>query len=106
MSGEALTLEVAYALPARQTVLTVRIVAGATVSDALIASGIFELHPEARHAGMTVGIFGKIVGQDHQPRDGDRIEIYRPLIADPKATRHARVAKKRLAQEKPGNMRA
>ena len=101
-----LTVEVAFAVPVRQTLLTVRIAEGASVADALAASGIFELHPELQDPSIPVGIFGKVVARSHRPQDGDRIEIYRPLIADPKASRNARVAKKRLARENARNMRA
>jgi putative ubiquitin-RnfH superfamily antitoxin RatB of RatAB toxin-antitoxin module len=106
MNAALLTLEVAYALPGRQTLLTVRVAPGTSIGEALAASGIFELHPETRDAGVEVGVFGKILPRDHRPADGDRIEIYRPLIADPKASRNARVAKKRQARENFRNMRA
>jgi putative ubiquitin-RnfH superfamily antitoxin RatB of RatAB toxin-antitoxin module len=53
-----------------------------------------------------VGIFGQFVLHDHVLASGDRIEIYRPLVADPKASRHARVAKKRADRDSDRNMRA
>jgi putative ubiquitin-RnfH superfamily antitoxin RatB of RatAB toxin-antitoxin module len=101
-----LTVEVAFALPDRQTLLTVRVGEGASIGDALAASGIFELHPETRDAGIEVGIYGKILPRDHRPADGDRIELYRALVADPKISRSARVAKKRQARANSRNMRA
>ena len=101
-----LTVEVAFAAPGRQTLLTVRIPEGASVADALAASGIFALHPEVRDPSIPVGIFGKAVARTQRLLDGERVEIYRPLIADPKASRNARVAKKRLARENARNMRA
>ncbi|KTD58429.1 Persistence and stress-resistance antitoxin PasI [Legionella sainthelensi] len=58
---------------------------GATVSDALHASEIYEIHPETR--GYSVGIFSKQVSLAHVLKEGDRIEIYRPLILDPKESR-------------------
>ena len=100
------SVEVAYALPERQTLLRVSLPAGASVADALAVCGIHDLHPETRSPDIPVGIFGKVVPREHQPVDGDRIEIYRPLIADPKASRNARVAKKRLLRENARNMRA
>ena len=106
MTQRMLSVEVAYALPERQTLLQVRVPAGATVVDILATSGIYDAHPEARAPDLAIGIFGKVVAPDHQPNDGDRIEIYRPLIADPKAGRNARVAKKRLARDNSRNMRA
>lgn len=57
----------------------------ATVSDALNASGIYAIHPETR--GLPVGIFAKQVSLEHILKEGDRIEIYRPLILDPKENR-------------------
>jgi len=101
-----LAVEVVYALPARQTVLPVQVAQGASVADALVASGIFAVHPEASGADVPVGIFGRVVTRDHRVEEGDRIELYRPLVADPKASRNARVAKKRSARESARNMRA
>jgi len=101
-----LAVEVVYALPGRQTVLPVQVAQGASVADALVASGIFAVHPEASGADVPVGIFGRVVTRDHRVEEGDRIELYRPLVADPKASRNARVAKKRSARESARNMRA
>jgi len=101
-----LAVEVVYALPERQTLLAVQVAQGATVADALAASGIFAMHPEASGADVPVGIFGRVVSRDHRVEEGDRIELYRPLVADPKASRNARVAKKRSARESARNMRA
>ena len=101
-----LTVEVVFALPDRQTLLSAQVPQGASVADALVASGIFALHPEASGADVPVGIFGRIVSRDHRLADGDRIELYRPLVADPKASRNARVARKRSGRESARNMRA
>lgn len=61
---------------------------GETVLGALIASGIFETHPETKD--MLVGIFSKPVPLDTIVKDGDRLEIYRPLSLDPKEKRRLR----------------
>lgn len=106
MTRRMLTVEVAYALPERQTLLRLRVPSGTTVADVLVESGIYAAHPEAQAPDVAIGIFGKVVAPDHQPVDGDRIELYRPLIADAKASRNARVAKKRLTRENVRNMRA
>jgi uncharacterized protein len=106
MTGPMVALEVVYALPERQTMLSIRVHQGATVGEALAASGIFELHPETAGNEAPVGIFGHVVGRDHRVEEGDRIEIYRPLVADPKSSRNARVAKKRSGRENARNMRA
>ena len=106
MTGALIAIEVVYALPDRQTLLTVRVSPGANVGEALVASGIFVLHPETAGGEVPVGIFGRVVSRDHRVEEGDRIEIYRPLIADPKASRNARVARKRSGRESARNMRA
>lgn len=62
--------------------------AGMTVADALTASGIFERYPEARD--LPVGIFSKKVARDTCVRPGDRVEVYRPLLSDPKEKRRKR----------------
>lgn len=106
MFGATLPIEVVYALPGRQTLLKLRVVTGMTVGAALVASRIGSLHPEIDLVRQRVGIFGRFVGLDHVLETGDRIEIYRPLIADPKASRHARVARKRAERDSDRNMRA
>lgn len=106
MIGATLAIEVVYALPERQTLLRFRVDAGTTVGAALAASGIATLHPEIDLAQQRVGIFGHFVGREHVVAAGDRIEIYRPLIADPKASRHTRVARKRAERESDRDMRA
>jgi putative ubiquitin-RnfH superfamily antitoxin RatB of RatAB toxin-antitoxin module len=90
-----ISVEVVYALPGRQTVITLTIPPNASVSDAIRASGIAIKHPEIDADAGAVGIFGKQVSLDTQPLAGDRIEIYRPLEADPKQSRRARVRMQR-----------
>ncbi len=93
-SGKRLRVEVAYALPAEQVLLEVEVDEGATVGDAIGRSGIRDRFPELHVGPGHVGIFGRPVELDTPVRDGDRVEIYRPLIADPKQARRER-AKKR-----------
>lgn len=89
--SEHIDVEVSYALPDRQDVLKVRVPAGATVRDAIEASGILEKHPEIDLNGANkVGVFAKLTRLDTVLRERDRVEIYRPLIADPKAVRKKR----------------
>jgi len=85
-----LTIEVAYATPDKQVILAVYPQPGATVEECIKMSNVFELFPEIDLEQQKVGIWNKTVKLDAQPRDGDRIEIYRPLIADPKAVRKRR----------------
>ena len=106
MIGSTIRIEVVYACPKRQTLLKLDVASATTVGRALVASGILSLHPEIDLVKQRVGIFGQFVGHDHVLESGDRIEIYRPLVADPKASRHARVAKKRADRDSDRNMRA
>jgi putative ubiquitin-RnfH superfamily antitoxin RatB of RatAB toxin-antitoxin module len=90
MSDAKMNVEVIYALPERQPLLRVQLAEGATVEDAIRASGVLEVFPEIDLARNKVGIFSKLVKLDEKVRDRDRVEIYRPLIADPKEVRRKR----------------
>ncbi|HSD59677.1 MAG TPA: RnfH family protein [Burkholderiales bacterium] len=83
-------VEVVYALPDAQTLLALAVPAGSTASDAVRLSGILEKHPEIVLATAKLGVFGKHVKADAPLRDRDRVEIYRPLVADPKEVRRRR----------------
>jgi len=86
-------VEVAYALPKEQIVRVVEGEPGMTVQQAIERSGILELHPEIDLSATKVGVFGKATKLDAVLYPGDRVEIYRPLIADPKEARKKRAAK-------------
>ena len=90
-----LSIDVCYALPDAQTLIAVELPAGATVQQAIDASGMLARHPEIDLAKQKVGVFGKIRPLDATLADHDRVEIYRPLIVDPKAARQRRVDKTR-----------
>jgi uncharacterized protein len=75
---------IAYALAKRQVWLTVDVPDGATVRDAVDRSGILQQFPEIDLERQKVGVFGKVAALDSKLEDGDRVEIYRPLVADPK----------------------
>ncbi|CAN0621713.1 putative component of the Rsx system [Burkholderia multivorans] len=90
-----LSIEVCYALPDRQTLIAVALPEGATVRDAIDASGLLARHPEIDLAHAKTGIFGKLAPLDAPLADRDRVEIYRPLIVDPKVARQRRVDKSR-----------
>jgi uncharacterized protein len=92
-----LSIDVCYALPGAQTLVTVELAPGATVQQAIDASGILVRHPEIDLVKLKVGIYGKIKPLDAALADHDRVEIYRPLIVDPKAARQRRVDKTRKA---------
>jgi len=89
-AGDAIEVEVAYALPAQQRVASVRIASGTRVADAIHQSGILEEFPEIDLATARLGIFGRRVDARDLVSDGDRMEIYRPLRVDPKAVRRLR----------------
>ena len=82
---------VVYALPSEQRLSRVRVPSGSTVARALRDSGVLERFPEIDVARAKLGVFGRRVSPEDVLRDGDRIEIYRELIADPKSARRKRV---------------
>lgn len=90
--SEMITVEVAYALPQRQEIIALQVPAGSTVQHAAEQSGIAQHFPEIDFATAKMGIFGKAAKGDAVLQAGDRVEIYRPLIADPKAVRKQRAA--------------
>lgn len=92
-SASEMRVEVAFALPLQQTLLSLAVPVGATVREAIDASGILSLHPEIDLEALKTGIFGRIAKLDEVLNPGDRVEIYRPLKADPKEVR------RRLAAE-------
>jgi hypothetical protein len=88
MNGQA--IEVIYALASRQVRVVVTVPTGGTVAEAIRRSGLLSLQPEIDLSRNKLGIFGRIVSTDTPVRDGDRIEIYRPLAAEPKEARRLR----------------
>ena len=83
-------IEVAYALGKKQVLIHVCLADGATVEEAIHHSGILMQFPEIDLVSNKVGIFSKLVKLEETVRDRDRVEIYRPLIADPKEVRRRR----------------
>lgn len=90
MSPE-IAVEVVYALPEKQYSRQVKLGSGCTVEQAIIASGLLELRSDIDLETNKVGIFSRPVKLVDKIHDGDRVEIYRPLIADPKELRRQRV---------------
>jgi uncharacterized protein len=90
MTTPQIQIEVAYATPERQRIIPLRVPAGLSVQECIERSQIAKYFPEIDLKEQKVGIWSKTVKLDHVPREGDRIEIYRPLIADPKAIRRRR----------------
>lgn len=85
---EILRIEVAWALPQRQRLVALVLPAGSTVGDAIAASGLRDELP----AVLDTGIHGKRCAPEERLRDGDRVEIYRELVYDPKESRRRRAA--------------
>jgi len=85
-------VEVIYALPAEQLIQALKLPEAATVADALAAAGIIEGLTTSETASFKFGIFGRLVDLDQPLENGDRVEFYRPLIADPKSSRRRRAA--------------
>lgn len=105
MTGEeTIEVEVAYALPDKQAIIRVSVTQGTTALDAARRSGIAGRFEGLDLDNARLGVFGKIVSPDQVLQAGDRVEIYRPLKADPKEVRKARAArvKERKAQAAGG----
>ena len=101
MNAETIKVELVYALPHEQTLLKFTVPAGTKVADAVQLSGILKKYPEIDPAKSRMGIFGKLTKPDAELRELDRIEIYRPLLADPKEVRRKR-AEEGKAMKKGG----
>lgn len=103
MSNEIL-VEVAYALPKQQLIVELMVPEGATAEQAVLQSGILQKFPEIDLAQNKLGIFGKLVKSDTVLRERDRVEIYRPLIADPKEVRRQRAAEGKVMKKGGGDL--
>jgi putative ubiquitin-RnfH superfamily antitoxin RatB of RatAB toxin-antitoxin module len=93
-------IEVAYATPEKQVILSLKVPEGTALIDAVSASGITAEFEGLDLSSSQMGIFSKVVPEDYVLRSGDRIEIYRPLIADPKEVRKERAAKAKESRGK------
>ena len=91
---QEITVEVVYALPGNQLLVELSVVPGTTAREAIARSGILARFPQIDPDRQRIGIFGRVVKADAVLQAGDRVEIYRPLIADPKEARRRRAARK------------
>ena len=91
-------VEVAYALTDKQSLISLEVEEGSTLKEAIEASGILEQYKQIDLSKDRVGIFSKFATLDTVLREKDRVEIYRPLIADPKKVREERAAKSKAMQ--------
>lgn len=90
---DPINIEVAYATPAKQSLIELTVPNGSTVEQGILASGIIDIHTEIDLKTAKVGVWNRVCKPSVELRDGDRIEIYRPLIADPKEVRKRRAEK-------------
>lgn len=90
MDHITIRVEVAYARPDKQRIISVLLEEGNTIEAAVIKSGLLEAFPEIDLESQATGIFGLLRPRDHVLRDGDRVEIYRSLLADPRDARRER----------------
>ena len=99
-----ITVEVGYALPHKQALLEIQVPVGTTVLEAAQRSGMSEKFDGVDLDNAKFGIYAKVVAPTQVLREGDRVEIYRPLVADPKEVRKARAAraKERRQEGKAG----
>ncbi|MGH8594407.1 MAG: RnfH family protein [Gammaproteobacteria bacterium] len=87
---ESISVQIAYARADTGTFVTVRIPQGASIAEAIERSGLLGRFPEIDLGISRVGVFGQLTELTNPARAGDRIEIYRPLLADPKEMRRRR----------------
>jgi len=100
--AETIHVEVVYARPERQEVASISLPAGSTVAQAIEASGLLGKHPDIDLAANKLGIYAKLAKPDTVLRDRDRVEIYRPLIADSKEMRKQRAAEGKATKKGEG----
>lgn len=101
--AETINVEVVYARPERQELATINLPAGSTVAQAIQASGLLARYPEIDLTKNKLGVYAKLAKPDTTLRDRDRVEIYRPLIADPKEVRKQRAAEGKVMKKGGGD---
>lgn len=94
-SSELLRIRVIYALPDHQATVDLQLPPGASLTEAVTRSGLLQKFPEAAARPLSCAIFGRAVPLSYELRDGDRIEILRPLLVDPKQSRREAAARNR-----------
>ena len=102
--SDEMIVEVAYALPNQQVILPVKVPTGTNAEAAIHASGLLAKFPEIDLAVNKIGIFVKLTKLETELRHLDRIEIYRPLIADPKEVRRQRAAEGKVMKKGGGDI--
>ena len=100
--AEMIEIEVCYPRPEKQSVVRLKLATGTTVQQAVEASGLLEKFPEIDLKKNKFGVWNKLSKLDTALRDKDRVEIYRPLIADPKEVRKQRAAEGKVMKKGAG----
>ena len=85
--GSMIEVSIAYASPDRPSWQRLEVAAGSTVGDVVEASGLLARHPELDLSTVKIGVFGRLRAADAPVEAGDRVEVYQPIIADPKTVR-------------------
>ena len=106
MAEQRIEVEVAYAREQAQALIPVTGDPGLTAREAIERSGVTRQFPEIDLAVNKVGIYGKLISLDQFLESGDRVEIYRPLIADPKEQRKKRAAEGKVMRKGAGEAAA
>ena len=104
-NGKTINIEVAYALPDVQRVISLQVDEGIELLEAVTQSGILDEFPDIDIAKAKVGIFGKLKKANTVLREGDRVEIYRKLIADPKQVRKERAEQGKQMRKGSGTIK-
>ncbi len=102
MAPERIRIQVVCAEAGRQTVLELEVEAGCTAGEALLRSGILGLHPQVESTDCGIGIFGREVTRDYRLQHGDRVEVLRPLLEDPRERRR-RLARQGVKRKSAGD---
>ena len=101
---EMISVEVVYAIRQKQEIVSLKVAEGTTVRQTIEASGVLEKYPEIDLSKNKLGVFAKLVKPDTLLRNRDRVEIYRPLIADPKEVRKQRAAEGKVMKKGAGEL--
>lgn len=101
--AETINIEVCYAQLDKQSLVNIKLASGSTLQQALETSGLLEKHPEIDLKKNKFGVWNKLSKLDAVLRDKDRVEIYRPLIADPKEVRKQRAAEGKVMKKGAGD---
>jgi len=104
MSDKKIQIEVVYALPYEQLLLKLEVPLQTTIAQAVKLSGLMEKYPEIDLEKNKFGLYGKLSKADVVLREKDRVEIYRPLIADPKEVRKKRAEEGKVMKKGGGDI--